>query len=68
MSEEEGDEEETECFRTQAEAIEASIQDLRRTGGGTMTIHHGDCALSDRDATEDDCDCDPVQVEVEGAN
>lgn len=59
---EDDDAEETECFDTAAEAIEAAIHDLRKDGGGTLEIHREDCPGIE------DCDCHPVAVWVEGSH
>jgi hypothetical protein len=56
------DEDDFTQHRTQAEAIESAIQELRKEGGGTLTIHRKDCSGME------DCECDPVPVWVEGAN
>lgn len=59
------EEEKPHTFRTQVEAIEDAISDLRRDGGGSMWIHREDC---DGDEAGQVCPCDPVEVFVEAGH
>ena len=56
------DDDEIKLFDSQAEALEDAIRDVRREGGGTVTIHREGCPGME------DCECDPVELWVEGSH
>lgn len=56
------DDDEIELHDSQAEAIEAAIRQVRLEGGGFVWIHREECN------GEEECECDPVEVYVEGSH